>query len=241
MRNLRADVVSRFKALRSERGVPLRPILLFGGVALTALLFLWLWSEIAEGDIIAIDRAILLGFRKSGDLQTMAGPVWLRQLMLDFTTLGGTTVLTLVIAGSAAFVYMKGAHRMALVILGATISGSLVVTLLKGFFQRPRPTLVDHLVIEHSASYPSGHAANSAIIYLTIAVLFLRVEPSLRTRIFVLSVAIFLTLAVGISRVALGVHWPSDVLAGWMFGTCWACLWALLVKLPIVEQEFQAS
>ena len=235
MRNLRMNVVSRLKTLRSERRLPLRPILLFGGVALTGLLFLWLWSEIAEGDIVAVDRAILLGLRKSGDLQTMAGPAWLRQVMLDFTALGGTTVLTLVIAGSAAFIYIKGAHRMALVILGATTSGGLIVTLLKGFFQRPRPTLVDHLVIEHSASYPSGHAANSAIVYLTIAVLFLRVEPSLRTRIFVLSAASFLTLAVGISRVALGVHWPSDVLAGWMFGTSWACLWALLVKLPVVE------
>ncbi|WP_442955056.1 phosphatase PAP2 family protein [Parasphingorhabdus sp.] len=92
-------------------------------------------------------------------------------------------------------------------------------------------------MIEHSASYPSGHAANSAIVFLTIAVLFSRVEDSSRTRLFVLSVALMLTLAVGISRVALGVHWPSDVLAGWMFGTSWACLWALLVKLPKVEEK----
>ena len=237
MQNLSRDVASRLKTLRAEGRLPLRPILLFGGAALTALLILWLWSEIAEGEINRVDRAILLAFRRSADLQTLAGPTWLRQLMLDLTTLGGTTVLVLVIAGSAAFVYLKGAHRMALVILGATTSGSLIVTLLKGFFERPRPTLVDHLVIEHSASYPSGHAANSAIVYLTIAVLFSRVEDSLRTRLFVLSVALLLTLAIGISRVALGVHWPSDVLAGWMFGTCWACLWALLVKLPIVEEE----
>ena len=237
MRNLSKDVTSRLKTLRAEGRLPLRPILLLGGTALTALLFLWLWSEIAEGEINTVDRAILLAFRRSADLQTLAGPTWLRQLMLDLTTLGGTTVLVLVIAGSAAFVYLKGAHRMALVILGATISGSLMVTLLKGFFERPRPTLVDHLVIEHSASYPSGHAANSAIVYLTIAVLFSRVEDSLRTRLFVLSVALLLTLAIGISRVALGVHWPSDVLAGWMFGICWACLWALFVKLPIVEEE----
>lgn len=222
---------------RSERKLPLRLILLLGSVSLTALLFLWLWSEIAEGELATIDQTILFAFRQSGDLRTMAGPTWLRQTMLDFTTIGGTTVLILVIAGSAAFVYLKGAHRMALVILGATLSGSAMVTLLKGFFQRPRPTLVDHLVIEHSASYPSGHAANSAIVFLTIAVLFSRVEDSSRTRLFVLSVALMLTLAVGISRVALGVHWPSDVLAGWMFGTSWACLWALLVKLPKVEEK----
>jgi undecaprenyl-diphosphatase len=237
MRNLRPDLLASLRSLRSERRLPLRLILLLGGTALTALLFLWLWSEIAEGELNAIDREILLAFRNSADLTTMAGPTWLRQTMLDFTTLGGTTVIILMIVGSATFLYMKGAHRMALVIVGATISGSIMVTLLKGFFQRPRPTLVDHLVIEHSASYPSGHAANSAIVYLTIAVLFLRAEPSLKTRIFVLSAALLLTFAVGVSRVALGVHWPSDVLAGWMFGISWACLWALLVKLPAVEEK----
>jgi undecaprenyl-diphosphatase len=236
--NHMTSIIDRLSSrFRSEQKLPLRVILLFGGISLTALLFLWLWSEIAEGELAAIDQAILLAFRQSGDSQTMAGPSWLRQTMLDFTTLGGTTILTMVITGSALFVYLKGARHMAFVILGATISGALVVTLLKNFFQRPRPMLVDHLVVEHSASYPSGHAANSAIIFLTIAVLFLRVEPSLKTRIFVLATAIFLTLAVGISRVALGVHWPSDVLAGWMFGTSWACLWALLVKLPIIEEK----
>lgn len=229
--------MTRFRNLAVDNRLPMKQILLIGGIALTILLFLWLWSEVAEGEVSAIDQRILFAFRKSGELQTMAGPTWLRQTMLDVTTLGGTTVLALVISGSALFVYMKGAHRMALVIVGATVSGALMVTLLKGYFLRPRPTLVDHLVIEHSASFPSGHAANSAIVYLTIAVLFSRVEDSLRTRLFVLSVALLLTLAIGISRVALGVHWPSDVLAGWMFGTCWACLWALLVKLPIVEEE----
>lgn len=235
MQRPRMNITSFLQDLRSENRLPIRFILLLGGTALTALLFLWLWTEIAEGEVSTIDKAILLAFRKTGDLNSMSGPVWLRQTMLDFTTLGGTTVLALVIAGSTAFIYLKGSHRMAAVILGATISGSVMVTLLKGFFQRPRPTLVDHLVIEHSASYPSGHAANSAIVYLTIAVLFLRVEPSLRTRIFVLSVAFLLTTAIGISRVALGVHWPSDVLAGWMLGICWASLWALLVKLPVAE------
>lgn len=229
--------MQRTNRFLSERKLPLRVILVLGGISLTAFLFLWLWSEIGKGEIAAIDKVILLAFRQSGDLQTMSGPAWLRQTMLDFTTLGGTTIISLVIFGSTLFVYLKGSHRMAFVILGATTSGALMVTLLKGIFHRPRPTLVDHLVIEHSASYPSGHAANSAIVFLTIAVLYLRVEPSLRTRMFVLSAAGFLTLAVGISRVALGVHWPSDVLAGWMFGTSWACLWALLLKMPVVDDK----
>lgn len=218
--------------LRAERNLPLRPILLVAAISGVALLFLWLWLEVAEGDLNAIDRTVLLAFRTPGDLNVMAGPVWLRQTMLDITTLGSATMLTLVIIGSAGFMAMKKAYRIALILLGAMISGSGAVVLLKGFFVRPRPTLVDHLVIEHSASFPSGHAANSAIVYLTIAALFMRIEPDLRTRLFVLCAAILLTLAIGISRVALGVHWPSDVLAGWMFGAAWASLWALVVKLP---------
>lgn len=229
-------MIKIWQHLNAESRLPRKLILLIGGVALTLWLFLWLWSEVAEGEVSAIDQAILFAFRKSGELQTMAGPTWLRQTMLDITTLGGTTVLGLVIAGSALFIYFKGAHRMALIILGATISGAIMVTLLKDFFLRPRPTLVDHLVIEHSASFPSGHAANSAIVYLTIAVLFQRVEPSLQTRVLVLSMALLLTFSIGISRVALGVHWPSDVLAGWMFGTSWACLWGLLAKSPVVDE-----
>ncbi|TXC68114.1 phosphatase PAP2 family protein [Sphingorhabdus soli] len=218
--------------LRSERNLPLRPILLIGTVSAMVLMFLWLWFEVAEGDLKAIDTSLLLAFRTPGDLHTMAGPVWLRQTMLDLTTLGSATMLTIVIIGSASFMALKKAYRTSLILLGATISGSVAVALLKGFFVRPRPILVDHLVIEHSASFPSGHAANSAIVYLTIAALFMRIEPDLRTRLFVLMAAILLTLAIGISRVALGVHWPSDVLAGWMFGAAWASLWALVVKLP---------
>lgn len=239
MQSLKKHRGSFLRRLEFERKLPLRPILLVGGLALTALLFLYLWSEMAEGEVGAVDRFILIAFRQPGNVNIMTGPTWLRQTMLDITTLGGTTVLILVITGSALFVFMKGAHRMALVILGATISGSFMVSLLKGFFQRPRPTLVDHFVLEHTLSFPSGHAANSAIVYLTIATLFLRVEPSLRTRLFVLAAALLLTLAIGVSRIALGVHWPSDVLAGWMFGICWACFWALLVKIPVVDEKIK--
>lgn len=225
-------MIKYWTKLRSERNLPLRLILLIGAVSALALLFIWLWSEVAEGDLNAIDRMLLLAFRTSSDEHSLLGPVWLRQTMIDITTLGSATMLTLVIVGSAGFMAMKKSYRIALILLGATISGSGAVMLLKGFFLRPRPILVDHLVIEQSASFPSGHAANSAIVYLTIAALFMRIEPDLRTRLFVLTVAILLTLAIGVSRVALGVHWPSDVLAGWMLGAAWASLWALIVKLP---------
>lgn len=223
----------------SEQKLPLRYIWIVGGLAVTGLLLIALWSEIAEGELAAIDSAILLLFRQPGHLNEMIGPAWLRQTMLDITTLGGTTVITLLIIGSAGFMVVKGAYRIAALIVGATIGGSLIVSALKGFLERPRPAIVDHLVTETSMSFPSGHAANSAIVYLTIAVLFMRFEPKLSTRLFVFVAAVLIVIAIGISRLALGVHWPSDVLAGWLFGTGWACFWALIVKLPAtqIDQE----
>lgn len=219
----------------AEQRRPLRYLWIVAGLAVTGLLIIALWSEIAEGELAAIDTFILLLFRQPGHLNEMIGPAWLRQTMLDITTLGGTTVLTLVIVGSAAFMVVKGAYRIAALIVGATTGGSLMVVALKGFLERPRPTIVDHLVTETSMSFPSGHAANSAIVYLTIALLFMRLEPKLSTRLFVLAVAIIIVTAIGISRITLGVHWPSDVLAGWLFGTGWACFWALIVKLPVAQ------
>ena len=134
------------------------------------------------------------------------------------------------------FALTRRAYRIALLTAGAPITGAILVALLKLQFGRVRPTLVDPLVYEHSPSFPSGHAANSAIVYLTLAVLLMRVERRTTTKIYILAAAITITTLVGISRVALGVHWPSDVLGGWLFGTSWACLCALLIKLPVIEE-----
>lgn len=94
----------------------------------------------------------------------------------------------------------------------------------------PRPDLVAHLVEVHTTSFPSGHAMNSAITYLALGALLARAEEARRVRIFFMVVAIALTLAIGISRVYLGVHWPSDVLAGWCIGASWAALCSLLAR-----------
>jgi membrane-associated phospholipid phosphatase len=94
-------------------------------------------------------------------------------------------------------------------------------------FARTRPDIVDHIVTVGGASFPSGHSANSAIVYLTLASLLTQVVRGHDTRRFVLVAAALLVTAIGSSRVYLGVHWPSDVLAGWSFGTLWALGWWL--------------
>ena len=153
------------------------------------------------------------------------GPAWLTQGMLDITALGGVTVLVLVTALVAGFL-IASRHwlTLALVVMGTT-SGSLVVALVKGLVGRVRPNVTDHLVQVYDASFPSGHAANSACVYLTMALLLLQITEGRGVRRYILAGAMLLVSAIGISRVYLGVHWPSDVLAGWIFGALWAVAW----------------
>ncbi|RYY26032.1 MAG: phosphatase PAP2 family protein [Sphingomonadales bacterium] len=211
-----------------ERSVSSRipwPILAASACAALLLLILWLGHELVEGDGASLDRAIMLAMRVPGQSDTPIGPSWLPSAMRDVTALGSATVLTFVVAATAIFLALKQRMRSVALVLTATILGSLVVTVIKALVSRARPDLIDRLMVEVSHSFPSGHAANSAIVYLTLATLLFPVMPDRRMRGFVLGVALLLTGAIGISRVYIGVHWPSDVVAGWVFGGSWAMLW----------------
>lgn len=196
-------------------------------IAAACFVFLKIWSEFAEHDPRSLDATIMLSMRVAGHPNIPIGPAWLRAMMIEISSLGGGTVLTLLLFGACGFLAIKGAAKRALWVAGAVLSGSLAVTLLKHLFGRPRPELIDHLVGTQTLSFPSGHAANSALVYLTIAALASDHEPSRPARIYLLAVAIVLTLMIGLSRIYLGVHWPSDVLAGWTFGAAWALIWRL--------------
>ena len=169
----------------------------------------------------AFDRSIVLGLRAWG------GPPWLRFAAIDVTALGGVTVLTLVVLAVTALLLAQRLWLTALTTVTACWSVSWMVELAKWEVARPRPTIVSHLVEVEHASFPSGHAAGSAAIYLTLAALASQVMPDRRARRTLLVMAILLVGMIGCSRVYLGVHWPSDVLAGWSFGTVWALAWWL--------------
>lgn len=194
---------------------------LAGAVAVLALL----GRTVAGGQAFAFDRAIMLALRQPGDLATPLGPVWLRQAMIDLTALGSETLLTLAAALTIGFLLANRHLLTAALVFGGTVSGSLTVGLAKHLVGRQRPALVDHLVEVGSASFPSGHAANSAIIYLTIALILMQIVAARRARWFLFAATVLLVTAIGASRVYLGVHWPSDVLAGWSFGALWALAW----------------
>ncbi|HVJ01508.1 MAG TPA: phosphatase PAP2 family protein [Sphingomonas sp.] len=208
------------------------PIVGLAAVAMLLLGLVWFGHEIMEGDTATIDRAIMLAMRTPGHPEQPVGPRWLPSAVRDVTALGSTTVLTLVVLVTACFLALRRRFRSALLVVAATSLGALAVTLVKALIARSRPDLIDRLMEEASHSFPSGHAANSAIVYLTLATLLFPVVRGWRMRAFVLGVAMLLVGLIGVSRVYLGVHWPSDVLAGWAFGSCWALLWwAIELKL----------
>jgi len=188
-----------------------------GGIAALAVAVVLLVGWLL-GDGFAFDRPVIEAVRGSG-------PRGLRLSMIDVTALGGTTVLTLVTVASILLLATRRLWLTAALVAAATISGSLTVTQIKLLFSRARPDFAQHLVEVSGKSFPSGHAANSAIVYLTIAALASQVVHGRATRNAILIGAATLVLAIGFSRVYLGVHWPSDVLTGWTFGTLWAGAW----------------
>lgn len=196
-----------------------------GALAAAMLVTVLLGTTVARGEGLAIDRAIMLALRDHHDLRVPLGPVWLKQAMIDITALGGANLLPVIVAATAGFLALLGRWLTLALVLAGTISGSLAVGLAKTAVARPRPLVVDHLVDAWSASFPSGHAANSAIVYLTLALLLSQIIERPAARGYVIGLAVLLAGAIGVSRVYLGVHWPSDVIGGWSFGVLWALGW----------------
>jgi undecaprenyl-diphosphatase len=206
------------------------PAMLIGIVALGAYVFLELADDIGEEEIGAIDRALLLAFRNPADFSDPLGPVWLQEFVTEITSLGGYPILVALVATVAGYLIVARKYGPALFVVLSTGLGTVVSQLLKLAYERPRPDLVDHLDVIHTASFPSGHATMSAIVYLTLAALIVRLVEETRVRVYVMSVAVLLSVAVGLSRIYLGVHWPSDVAAGWALGAAWASLSWLVVS-----------
>jgi undecaprenyl-diphosphatase len=186
--------------------------------------FLSLADEVMEGDTATLDARILRAFRKADDPSRPIGPEWLETSLLDITALGGPTVLGLVVVSVAGFLLLQTRYHTALVVLATAASGEIANMAMKSVFLRPRPTIVPHLRDVSSTSFPSGHAMESAIIYLTLGAMLMRLAERRVTKIYCIGIAVFMTLLVGVSRVYLGVHYPTDVVAGWMFGFFWASI-----------------
>lgn len=195
-----------------------------GATALGLLIFGRIAFIMASGNGDAFDKQILLALRTTGDLTDPIGPPWLAGFMRDITGLGGFGILSFLVLAVTAFLAATHRRREALEIFAMSFSGWLLSHAMKFIFQRPRPDLVPHGADVFSSSFPSGHAMVSAVVYLTLAAVLARTTDDVRVKAFVVGLAILLTAAIGISRVYLGVHWPTDVLAGWALGAAWVGL-----------------
>jgi undecaprenyl-diphosphatase len=186
--------------------------------------FVELADEVSEGSTQAFDLWVMHQLRHSDDSARPVGPSWLIEAGQEITALGGITVLMLVVVAVVGYLLRQHAFEAMWLVLIATLGGTLLSFMLKLSFGRERPDATFHLVTVHSPSFPSGHAMLSAVVYLTLGALLTQVVPRRADKMYFIIVALVLTLLVGLSRVYLGVHYPTDVLAGWSVGLAWALL-----------------
>ena len=210
---------------------PLVPVLL-----LVILAGIWGFIEIAreirEIETRRFDEAVLLALRVPGDTSDPIGSPRVEEMARDLTALGGFTLLTGVTLTACGVAIFAGRSRLAGLGLLSVIAGSLTMKLLKQGFDRPRPGLVEHGTLVTAASFPSGHTMMAALVYLTLGILLARTQAKKRVRVFIIFISVLITLLVGVSRVYLGVHWPTDVFGGWALGGTWAVLfWLVAMKV----------
>lgn len=200
---------------------------LLGGLLLALLGwgFIEISGEMLEGDTHAVDLKFL---RAAQSLR--ATQPWLTGVMRDFSSLGSAAVMTLFTSVTVGYLLLTSKRAMALLVAAAVITGALGIAWLKLGFGRARPSAEFAELIASGLSFPSGHAGVSAIVFLTLGALLASTRIQAIERTYILGSAALMSLLVGMSRIALGVHWATDVLAGWAFGAAWALVWLLLVR-----------
>ena len=199
-------------------------------VVLTVYGFIELTEEMREGEMHQFDEWVLRLVRRTDDPALLIGPRWLAEAVTDFTALGGTAILTTVLLCAIGYLALLHRYGAAVFVLVAAVGGGLLSSALKQIFARSRPDVVPHLVTVEGLSFPSGHSMAAAVIYLTLGALLARFAARRRIRVYVIAVSLGLTAIVGITRVCLGVHYPTDVLAGWAAGLGWALLCWLVAR-----------
>ena len=186
--------------------------------------FVEIAHELREGELRHFDERLLRALRTPDDPAVLIGPPWVAEVVTDITALGGTPILIGVILCAVGYLLLVHRYGAAALVLVASAGGGLMSLGLKELFGRMRPGVVPHLVTVEGLSFPSGHSMAAAVIYLTLGALMARFAAHRRVRAYVVGISLLLTCLIGITRVCLGVHYPTDVLAGWAAGLGWALL-----------------
>lgn len=217
----------------------LEPAMLGCLIALAALLcgFYGLAEAMKQGGTHSIDTMILMSMRDAHDPSNAIGPAWLGDMMRDISALGGIAVLSLITLLAFIYLLMVKKPGRAFYLAATVITGTMLSNTLKAGFDRPRPDFIPHDITVFTASFPSGHSLMSAVVYLTLGALLAQAQSRGSVKIYLMTIAILLTLTIGISRAYLGVHWPSDVLAGWMVGGAWALLFWTAERLYLKQRR----
>lgn len=202
------------------------------GSGLAAVLVLWLFLELAdevqEGSTNSFDVQVVQALRRAEDRAVPIGPVWLREVGMDLTALGGHAILVLAVASVAGFLALRRQWRGMTLVLVASLGATVLSSVAKALVGRQRPDVVPHLREVTSLSFPSGHATLAAAVYLTLGAIVAQLVRGRWTRAYCLLLPMFVAGLVGASRVYLGVHYPTDVLGGWALGLGWAlACWAV--------------
>lgn len=212
--------------------------------ATAAFAFIETASEVREGETLALDNQILMAFRHADNLSIPNGPHWLQPTFLDISALGGVAVLAVFTVIASGYCLLIRRPKLLLFFLGSMGGGTVAMMAMKTFFSRPRPSVVPHLAPVSLESFPSGHSMSAAIFYFTLSALLAQSTTSRRLKLYYFSCAVVIALLVGLSRVYLGVHYPTDVLAGWCAGIAWASASYLIAdwlqRTGKVEQEAPA-
>ncbi len=205
-------------------------VLLAAGVALClcVVTFLSVARSVGHGSQVDIDERLMLALRNPDNLAQPVGPWWVAELGRDISAMGGAGVVIVLSSLVIGYLLLRRQWQQALLLVVAITGGHWLSNGLKAAYARERPSVVPHLTQVSSASFPSGHSTVSAVVYLTMGILLARAAEKKREKIYFLAAAFVIVFLIGLSRVFLGVHYPTDVLAGWSVGIAWALVCQLI-------------